>query len=341
MGNRPDIRLPRSASASAIISVVLALVLGAAPAGAVGGFGDVPADEFYAAPVQWMVENGITGGTSPGCFSPDDTATRAQAATFLHRSLGEPAGGGEPFADVGPGDWYADAVGWMVNSGVTSGTSPTTFSPDRPVTRGEMATFMHRAAGLPAAESEPFDDVDPSDFFGTAVAWMVETGVTTGTSPTTFDPHRMLTRAEIATFLYRVAGEPSVEVSPDGVCDPTGVGAELAAAEHRSWVLLNELRSGMGLSSTTRFEVMDAFARDWSEEMDDSDDFRHSSGPWAENIAWWSAGWATPTEAAERMHEMWVNSPGHFANMTRVHHDEVGIGFWLSDNGWHATHVFR
>ena len=86
---------------------------------------------------------------------------------------------------------------------------------------------------------------------------------------------------------------------------------------------------------------MDAFARDWSATMAATDNFAHSGGPFGENIAWWSKASATPAEAAEQLHDLWLNSPGHYANMTSGRYTEVGVGFWQSPDGWHATHVFR
>jgi uncharacterized protein YkwD len=315
-------------------------LLSSAPAGAIGGFGDVPAGAFFAAPVQWMVDSGITSGTGPGCFSPDATTTRGEVATFIHRWLGQPASGGEPFVDVGDGDFFHDAVAWMYGAGVTGGTTPTTFEPHDPVTRGELAAFLHRVENEPTGYSEPFVDVGDQHFFRDAVAWMVDTGATSGTTPFTFEPYRSVTRGEIAAFLYRLSGEPSVVLGSDGVCDPSGLHADLAEAEAHSLDLLNDLRRGLGLGPVVRDATMDAFARDWSRVMDDTDDFRHSGGPWAENIAWWSAGWMAPDAAADRLHDLWVDSAGHYANMTNPSRTHVGIGFWRGDDGWHATHVF-
>ncbi|MDG2027513.1 MAG: S-layer homology domain-containing protein [Acidimicrobiales bacterium] len=320
----------------------LGLLLAAAPtAGAVAGFGDVPEDEFYAAAVQWMVANDISDGTSPGCFSPMDSTSRGQLATFIHRSEGEPAGGPNSFVDVAAGAYYADAVGWMVQNGITTGTTPSTFSHDRYVTRGELATFLHRVAGEPSGGSENFADVDDTGFYADAVAWMVDTGITTGTSPTTFSPYRAVTRGEVATFLFRSAGEPSVVFSGDGDCATGELDLQLATAEARSFTLLNDLRAGLGLDPLERTATMDAAARDWSHTMDTIGNVQHSSLPYGENIAWWSAGYATPVDAAEKMHDLWINSPGHYNNMTRANYELIGVGFWRSDSGgWHATHVF-
>lgn len=95
--------------------------------------------------VQWAVETGVTSGTSATTFSPDDTVTRAQAVTFLYRLAGEPSvAGSTGFVDVPAGNWFANAAVWAVKEGITSGTSETTFTPDRECTRGEILTFLYR-----------------------------------------------------------------------------------------------------------------------------------------------------------------------------------------------------
>lgn len=203
------------------VAALLAGVLATAPtppAGAAAGFGDVPEGVYYTEPVQWMVDNELTNGTSPGCFSPTRALTRGELATFIWRYAGEPAAGAEPFTDVNPGDYYATAVAWMVANEITTGTSPTTFHPGRTVTRAEVVTFLWRYLGEPDGGSHPFVDVPDGQFYSEAVAAMADAGVTTGTSPTTFHPGRPVTRAEIATFLYRVAGEPFVSVESGGSC---------------------------------------------------------------------------------------------------------------------------
>lgn len=323
-----------------VVLTAAGLVTHAAPAGAAAGFGDVGDDTFYTRAVQWMVDEGITSGTAPGCFSPDAPASRAEVAVFVHRMLGQPAGGTEPFRDVAAGAFYADAVAWMFANGITNGTTSTTFSPDRLVTRGEVATFVHRVAGEPDGGSEDFTDVGAGDFFAAAVAWMAASGITNGTSATTFSPDRAVTRAEVATFLYRFAGSPPVDVVPGGVCSVDEF-ADLVEAEQRSFALLNQLRVARGLEPLVRTVEMDAFARDWSATMHDSGRFQHSRGPYGENIAWWSRGSAAPVDAADVMHDLWINSSGHLRNMTNSRYTQVGVGFWRGDGGWYATHVFR
>ncbi len=119
-----------------------------------------------------------------------------------------------PFTDVHESDYYCDAVLWAVANGVTNGTGATTFSPDNPVSRAQMVTFLWRAYGSPKATgSNPFTDVDESAWYYDAVLWAVANGVTNGTSATTFSPDTSVTRAQSVTFQWRAAGSPEASGS--------------------------------------------------------------------------------------------------------------------------------
>jgi len=169
-------------------------------------FKDVKKSDFYYDAVQWAVAQGITTGTGPTTFSPNESCTRAQAVTFLWRAAGQPAvkNAKNPFVDVKKSDYFYKAVLWAAESGVTSGTSATKFSPDDTCTRGQIVTFLWRAqSGKKVNASNPFKDVKASDYYYSAVLWAVRNGVTTGTSPTTFGPSENCTRGQIVTFLYR------------------------------------------------------------------------------------------------------------------------------------------
>lgn len=108
-------------------------------------FTDVPVGSYYYDAVLWAVENGITKGTSDTTFSPNMTCTRAQIVAFLWRSEKSPAAGtANPFADVKPDAYYADAVLWAVKENITKGTTSTTFSPDADCTRAQIVTFLWR-----------------------------------------------------------------------------------------------------------------------------------------------------------------------------------------------------
>ena len=173
-------------------------------------FADVPPDAYFAIPVEWMVEHGITTGTGPSTFSPGQPNSRAGLATFLHRFADDPPGTvPTPFLDVPRGAYFERPVGWAADAGVVKGYTPFLFGPAGAVTRADAATMLWRFAGEPDAEGDnPFADVPDDAYFTTAVTWMVEHGITQGTSDTTFSPGDVLTRAHIATFLWRLAGVP-------------------------------------------------------------------------------------------------------------------------------------
>ena len=108
------------------------------------GFSDVPESAYYAKAVAWAAENGITVGAGGGKFSPDDTCTRAQGVTFLWRAQGKQAGGKAAFADVPQDSYYAKAVAWAAENGVTNGIGKGLFGPNDACTRAQIVTFLYR-----------------------------------------------------------------------------------------------------------------------------------------------------------------------------------------------------
>lgn len=168
-------------------------------------FGDVSTDAYYYKAVQWAQEKGITDGISSDLFGPKQPCTRSQIVTFLWRAAGspEPKGTAAGMTDVVPGSYYAKAVAWAVENGITTGTAEGTFSPDATCTRAQAVTFLARAQNAKATGKTAFSDVPADSYFADAVAWAQANGVTTGTSETTFSPDSDCTRAQIVTFLYR------------------------------------------------------------------------------------------------------------------------------------------
>ena len=169
-------------------------------------FSDVAGGAYYNEAVRWAVKYGIASGTDAKHFSPDAACTRGQAVTFLWRAAGcpVPALAENPFADVKPTDYCYDAVLWAVQTGVAKGTSASTFSPDAPCTRGQIVTFLYRAAGSPSGYANSgYTDVPETSYCAAPVAWAVALRVTSGTSAITFSPDALCTRAQIVTFLYR------------------------------------------------------------------------------------------------------------------------------------------
>ena len=108
-------------------------------------FSDVSADSYYAKAVAWAVENGITTGTGDGKFGPDATCTRAQSVTFLFRAIGKLVDSKAEFSDVLTDSYYANAVAWAVENGVTNGIGDGLFGPDNSCTRAQIVTFLFRA----------------------------------------------------------------------------------------------------------------------------------------------------------------------------------------------------
>lgn len=155
------------------------------------------------------------------------------------------AGGGSEipaFVDVPADAYYADAVTWAVEQGITVGTSATTFSPNVSCTRAQMVTFLWRANGSPkATAANSFTDVSADSYYYDAVLWAAEKGITTGTSATTFSPDATLTRSQAVTFLYRAAGSPAASNSSFN-----DVAADAYYANAVAWAVSEGVTAGTG-----------------------------------------------------------------------------------------------
>ena len=170
-------------------------------------FSDVAEGAYYADAVDWMATNGVTVGCAADMFCPAQTTTRAQFVTFLWRAAGEP----EPslpdagrFADVDTSDYFWMATDWAAQTGVTSGCGDgADFCPDRPVTRAQVAVFLHRFSGEDHdAAGATFKDVAPDAYYFTAVEWLAARRVTRGCAADLFCPNGAAIRAHVAVFLY-------------------------------------------------------------------------------------------------------------------------------------------
>ncbi len=172
-------------------------------------FADVTEGQYYYDPVLWAVKEGITSGVDDTHFEPGGDATRAQIVTFLWRAAGmpEPKAAENPFADVSDNAYYAKAVLWAAENGITVGVDKTHFAPGQVCSRSEFVTFLYRYQGSPKVSGKnPFADVSKESFYYDAVLWASETGVTKGTDATHFSPAQRCTRGETVTFLYRAIG---------------------------------------------------------------------------------------------------------------------------------------
>ena len=136
---------PNQSCTRAQIVTFLWRAAGSPEPSALSDFTDVPSDKYYAKVVAWAVENGITNGTTDTTFGPDETCTRAHGVTFLSRAAkANTASGNSNFADVDANAYYASAVKWAVDNGITNGISSSLFGPDSSCTRAQIVTFLYR-----------------------------------------------------------------------------------------------------------------------------------------------------------------------------------------------------
>ena len=147
--------------------------------------------------MQWAVGQGLIQGSNG--------QLRPQIVTFLWRAAGSP----EPknvgsFSDVPASAYYAKAVAWAVENGITTGTGDGMFSPDAVCTRAQAVTFLWRYEKAPvASRGNPFADVAADSYYADAVLWAVKEDISKGTTNTAFSPDADCTRAQIVTFLWR------------------------------------------------------------------------------------------------------------------------------------------
>lgn len=164
-------------------------------------FTDVSSGDWFSAGVKWATDNNVTTGTSDTVFSPNSTCTKAQMLTFLWRAQGQPEPNlSNPFSDVGVGDYYYKAALWAYEKELTDGGI---FDPDLPCSRSMAVTYLWELEGEPGYNKNTFIDVPNNAEYAVAVAWAVDSEITTGTSEKTFSPDVICTRAQIVTLLYR------------------------------------------------------------------------------------------------------------------------------------------
>ena len=179
-------------------------------------------DNSRIAAVRYEINGQVVGTAAQAPYTIDCDFSRWYGSVKLRASLLDASGsvlasrlfpltvGGMP--DVDSAAYYALPVGWAVENGIATGITPTAFAPEAPCTRGQVVTFLWRAAGCPEPVSgvNPFTDVHEGDYYYSAVLWAAENGITRGTSDTAFSPALTCTRGQSVTFLYRAAGSPAV-----------------------------------------------------------------------------------------------------------------------------------
>jgi len=180
-------------------------------------FKDVPSTAYFSNAVKWAYKEGITAGTTETTFGSYNDVTRAQFVTWLYKYAVSKDASVEiadsdvksVFSDVATDKYYAKAVQWAVVNNVTAGTTATTFSPDKNITRAQALTMLWRAMGSPTVgvgqEDErtlKFTDLPTNAAFRTAMVWAIHEGITSGTTPTTCSPDNICPRSQAVTFIY-------------------------------------------------------------------------------------------------------------------------------------------
>lgn len=190
-----------------------------------GDFSDVDPGVWFAEPARWLDTRGITTGfPNAWTFSPATVVTRAQMVTFLWRYMGEPqAGVSCGWRDLPDTSFAAEAACWARAEGIITGVGgdPSRFAPGGGVTRAQAAAMLWRLTGGPTAApvggvvTTGFRDVAPAAWFAQPSEWMVSNGITTGIGGgDRFDPGGPVNRAQVAAFLWRLAGNPGAWTTP-------------------------------------------------------------------------------------------------------------------------------
>lgn len=180
-------------------------------------FTDLNTSSWYHEGVDYVLGRGLMAGVGNQRFDPNGTITRAMLVSILYRLDGRPdmTGYATAFEDVEPDRYYAQAVVWGEIYGIVGGTSKTTFSPDAPVTREQIAAFLYRyekrrhlLSNTASGSLEQFTDAaQVSDYATDAVGWAVGNGIIAGMSTTVLAPRGNATRAQFASMLYRYLKE--------------------------------------------------------------------------------------------------------------------------------------
>ena len=177
-------------------------------------FTDVAENNWFYEGVKYAYDNKLMNGISDTVFAPNNNVTRAMFVTVLYRIAGEPEAGEHNFADVAENSWFSDAVAWASNNGIVTGTSKTAFSPNKEITREQMAAIIYRFAKYRDADLSvgentnilSYDDAfEISEYAIPAFQYVCGSGVINGTTASTLSPKKNATRAQAAAIFMRTA----------------------------------------------------------------------------------------------------------------------------------------
>ena len=225
---------------------------------------DVTKKDSYYDAVLWAYLRGLTNGTDNVHFSPDMPVTRGQAVTFFWNLAGKPVV--DYFMqmdDVASGSYYTEAVRWALSMGITSGTSKTTFSPDKLCTVGEIITLLWRFSGSPVVNyAMNFKDVSSDAYYAEAIRWALSLGIAHGTTDNTFGPDKICTRAKTVTSIYRFFAL----VSAASKAASTGEDAVVRLDQESNAVLISNVTDN-GLSIITVGAIADVLVESGADQI--------------------------------------------------------------------------
>ena len=175
-------------------------------------FTDVPANHWAQAVIQYVYDNGLMTGTSATMFEPNTSTTRAMIVAMLARLEGITSAESAGFSDVSGSDWYATAVNWAASEGIVGGFGDSTFQPNSPITREQMASILYRYAEYKGYDVSARADLSaysdqPSVWAEEVLSWAVAEGLLNGVTDDELQPQGQATRAQVAAILQRFLSE--------------------------------------------------------------------------------------------------------------------------------------
>lgn len=309
---------------------LLILILFTTQATANSSFKDIPSSDWTYPAIDQLVKDQVIQGYGDGTFRPNTNVTRAQSAVFLGRALGINVStiNNPGFSDVTASTFGYAYIAKLTELGVFS--KGDRFNPEQPLTRAQMAKILAVGFELSGQGSIPFKDVSPTSFAYSYIAQLVNAGITTGTSATTFSPGASVTRQQLVLFIYR-AQYPDQPVTPP-------VQQEGPAAEARELLdRVNAARAEAGLGALIYDKAVENVAIIKAKDMRDNNYFAHESPTYGQphemltqfGIQWRASGEniAAGQNTVSAVHTAWMNSPGHRANILNPNYTHVGFGY--------------
>lgn len=309
---------------------LLIFILFTTQATANSSFKDISSSDWTYPAIAQLVNDQVIQGYGDGTFRPNAHVTRAQSAVFIGRALDINLSNVQNpgFSDVTPNTFGYAYIAKLTELGVFSKAER--FNPEQTLTRAQMAKILAIGFELSGEGPIPFKDVSPSSFAYSYIAQLVNEGITTGTSATTFSPDASVTRQQLVLFIYR-AQYPSKPVTPP-------VQQEGPTAEARELLeRVNAARAEAGLPALNYDKAVENVAMIKAKDMRDNNYFAHESPTYGEphemltqfGIKWTYSGEniAAGQNTVSAVHAAWMNSPGHRSNILNKNYTHVGFGY--------------